>query len=207
MGEVQESEHPSLPTEEESGPESSGEPDYIAIFGGLPARARIRVLVPTFVVVWHIAVVLLWGAGDRVREVVRPVIGLYASGFKLAGTWGMFSAPARMHVTFVYGVKENKDRLLLSPDPDPTLFSSLVDMRERKMRTRLSDDDQRNSWGNRYLDSFCQAPDGSWFQRVELEAAEHDEQHRWGTRKVLLTRPCFFAHKDAQLKKEKEKTP
>lgn len=193
--------------DEESGPDSSPVPDYLTVFEGLRSRARLRVLIPTFFVVWHIAVVLLWGAGDRVREVVRPVIGFYASGLKLAGTWGMFSAPARMHVTFVYGVKENRERFLLSPNPKASLLTSLVDMRERKMRTRLGDEDQRNSWGNRYLDSFCQAPDRSWFQRIELEAAEHDEHHRWGTRKVLLVRPCFFAHKQAQTGKDGGKTP
>lgn len=204
MGEVQKDEPSVPPEDDENEPDTLEGPDYIAAFGELGSRARRRILIPTFIVVWHISVVLLWGAGEQVRNIVRPVVGFYAGSLKLGGTWGMFSAPSRMHVTFVYGVKENKERLLLSPDPTSTFFESLVDMRERKMRTRLADEDQRNSWGNRYLDSFCQARDGSWFQRIELEAAEHDEHHRWGSRKVLLIRPCFFAHKKARLDEQKE---
>jgi hypothetical protein len=203
LGEI-DSEEPPV---SEAGEEEQGAPDYIGAFLALSRRAKIRVLIPVSFVLWHVAVVLLWGAGERVREVVRPVVGFYAGGLKLAGTWGMFSSPSRMHVTFVYGVKEDGQRIMISPDPESTLYQSLVDMRERKMRTRLDDEGQRNAWGNRYLDSFCQRPDGSWFQRVELESAEHDEQRRWGTRKVVLSRPCFFAHKKAQEAKQKEQSP
>lgn len=202
LGEI-ESEEPPV---SETGEEEQGAPDHIGALFALSRRGKIKVLLPTFFVVWHVAVALLWGAGEQVREVVRPVIGFYAGGLKLAGTWGMFSSPSRMHVTFVYGVKEDAQRILVSPDPESTFFQSLVDMRERKMRTRLDDEGQRNAWGNRYLDSFCQRPDGSWFQRVELESAEHDEKRRWGTRKVVLSRPCFFAHKKAQEAQQKEQS-
>lgn len=146
-------------------------------------------------VTWHIAVTLVWGAGDKAREPFKPLMAWYAGGLKLGGTWGMFAAPARMHVVFVYGVTAERERLLLSPNPNPSLYQSMVDMRERKMRSRLGDKEQRDYWGPLYLESFCKRPGGDWFQRIELEMAEHDEQHRWGSRSVVLSRSCYFARK------------
>jgi len=118
----------------------------------------------------------------------------------------MFAAPARMHVIFVYGLTSSHERFLLSPNPSASLYQSLVDMRERKMRSRLGDKEQRDFWGTGYLDSFCRREDGTWFQRVELESAEHDDQHRWGKRSVILTRSCFFARKALEPAALKAKT-
>jgi hypothetical protein len=175
-------------------------PDQFLRLGRLPRKQKIRVTLVAAFVVWHMAVTLIWGAGDNVRSYVRPLVTWYAGGLKLAGTWGMFAAPARMHVVFVYGVTSTHERFLLSPNPKASLYQSLVDMRERKMRSRLGDKEQRDFWGTGYLDSFCRRADGSWFQRIELESAEHDDQHRWGKRSVILTRSCFFARKSADEK-------
>jgi hypothetical protein len=102
-----------------------------------------------------------------------------------------------MHVVFVYGVTSERERFLLSPNPGASLYQAMVDMRERKMRSRLGEKEQRDYWGALYLESFCKRPNGDWYQRVELETAEHDEQHRWGKRSVVLTRSCYFARKAA----------
>jgi hypothetical protein len=187
-------------TDVQAGAESG--PDYFQRFGKLPRVRRAVILLCAALVTWHAAVTLIWGAGDRVRGHLKPALAWYAEGLKLAGTWGMFAAPARMHVVFVYGVTNARERILVSPDPNSSFYKSMVDMRERKMRSRLGDKEQRDYWGTLYLESFCKRPAGDWFQRVELEMAEHDEQHRWGKRSVVLTRSCFLA-KRASEKAEK----
>jgi hypothetical protein len=180
-------------TETEVVPEGDSGPDHLAGFGKLPMNRRLRVALAAAFIAWHAAVTLIWGAGDRVRGYVKPALTFYADGFKLAGSWGMFAAPSRMHVVYVYGVTEARERILLSPDPESSLYKAMVDMRERKMRSRLGDKEQRDYWGALYLESFCERARDEWFQRVELEMAEHDEQRRWGRRSVVLTRSCFFA--------------
>jgi hypothetical protein len=172
--------------------------DHLQRFRKLPLKRRIVVLLCALFLAWHATVTLIWGAGDRVRGYVKPALAWYAEGLKLAGSWGMFAAPGRMHVVYVYGVTDGHERVLLSPDPNSSLYKSMVDMRERKMRSRLGDKEQRDYWGTLYLEGFCQSSQGDWFQRVELEMAEHDEQHRWGKRSVVLTRTCFLAKRTAE---------
>jgi hypothetical protein len=173
-------------------------PDHFTSFRLLPPQKRLKTGLIAGLVAWHVAVTLLWGAGDKMREHIKPALSWYAGGLKLGGTWGMFAAPGRMHVIFVYGVTAKNERTLLSPNPNASFYQDMVDMRERKMRSRLGEKEQRDYWGILYLESFCKRSDGDWFHRIELEMAEHNEEHRWGKREVILTRTCLFARKAAK---------
>lgn len=166
-------------------------PDEFDRFKALDLKERLRVLAIGIFVVFHIGVALAWGSGNKVRDVIKPVAFWYGGGLKLAGTWGMFSSPGKMSINYVYGVERSGERVVLSPPVQSTLYQSLVDMRERKMRSRLGEKQQREYWGYGYLESFCRKPDGSFFQRVELDKAEHNEEHRWGSHKVELSRSCY----------------
>lgn len=190
----------------ESLPEDAGQPDVFARFAAAPPRAKVKALLVAAFIALHVTVTLIWGAGDAVKEHFKPVFGFYGSGLKLAGTWGMFATPAKMSVNFVYGVDADRTRVPLSPPRESSLLESLIDMRERKFRSRLGEQNQRDHWGGAFLESFCRKKDGSWFQRIELEAAEHDQHHRWGTRKVVFNKTCFYARSEA-MKAERAKAP
>jgi hypothetical protein len=111
----------------------------------------------------------------------------------MAETWGMFSRPPEDIQVFVYGVDERGGRVELATSNarQRKLWNRVVDVRMRKMQTRLVEEGHRNAWGKHYLDYYCrQHAEETRFQRVELELLRAQPDSSRSTGEVMLRVDC-----------------
>lgn len=156
-------------------------------------RRRWLCRLATLFVLLHVSVVLLRGGPPWLREPLWGLVAWYGDGLRMAETWGMFSRPPEDVQVFVYGVDEHGGRVELATSNarERKLWNRIVDVRLRKMQTRLVEEGHRNAWGKHYLDYYCrQGADEPRWQHVELELLRAHAEPKPKAGEVMLRVNC-----------------
>jgi hypothetical protein len=109
---------------------------------------------------YHLGAVLAGGAVAQVKQFFAPVLGFYAEGLRMTNSWGMFGKPPNTtHVTIEVDTKEGRGIVVATTKGQGrSLFERIRDTRIRKIQSKLSDEGDRNRFGQAYLDYFCRHP-------------------------------------------------
>jgi hypothetical protein len=170
------------------------------LYAELPFRARMLRAAGIAFTIYHLGAVLVGGAVAQVRSVFAPVFGFYAEGLRMTNSWGMFGKPPNTtHVTIEVDTKEGRGIVVATTRAqDRSFFERVRDTRIRKMQGKLTEEGDRNRFGQAYLDYFCRHPPAGHTQvRVVravnvLHELKDDEGKvtRPASTRVLFTRRC-----------------
>lgn len=123
----------------------------------LPTLKRYRVIAAAGFVVLFLGMMLLRGLHENHLKPVLPYVTWYFDGLGLARTWGMFANPSSELPVFVYGTDLDGSETRLSPPEEDSLWIRIVDQRMRKVRSHMTNKDQRGRWGADLSQYFCHA--------------------------------------------------
>lgn len=142
-------------------------------FSNWPFRRRILVGAATAFVLFHIGAVLLKGAPKKIREPLWPLAAWYSDGLRMTDTWGMFSLPPKDKLVSIVGITDTGARVELSHvlQNERDWKQRVVDVRLRKIQTKLAGEKTRNHWGRGYVDYYCRTglAQGLPLRRVQVE--------------------------------------
>ena len=191
------------PTSEQPGADAAGADAGASgpkLYAELGFRDRMLRAAGIAFTLYHLAAVLAGGAIPEVKKVFEPVLGFYSEGLRMTNSWGMFGKPPNTtHVTIEVDTKEGRGLVVsTTKGQGRSPFERVRDTRIRKIQAKLSDEGDRNRFGQAYLDYFCRhPPPGHTEVRVVratnvLHELRDDDGNvtRAASTRVLFTRRC-----------------
>ncbi|MBL9023941.1 MAG: hypothetical protein JNL21_17225 [Myxococcales bacterium] len=170
------------------------------LYAELPFRARMLRAAGIAFTIYHVGAVLVGGAVSEVRGFFNPVFGFYGEGLRMTNSWGMFGKPPNStHVTIEVDTKEGRGIVVSTTrGQDRSFFERVRDTRIRKIQGKLTEEGDRNRFGQAYLDYFCKhPPPGHTEVRVVravnvLHELKDDDGKvtRGASTRILFTRRC-----------------
>lgn len=170
------------------------------LYAELPFRARMLRAAGIAFTLYHLGALLVGGAIADVRGFFNPVFGFYGEGLRMTNSWGMFGRPPNStHVTIEVDTKQGRGIVVSTTrGQDRTFFERVRDTRIRKIQGKLTEEGDRNRFGQAYLDYFCKhPPPGHTDVRVVravniLHELRDDDGNvtRPASTRVLFTRRC-----------------
>jgi hypothetical protein len=177
------------------------EPSGPKLYRDLPFRGRMLRAAGIAFTLYHLGAVLAGGAVAGVRKFFDPVLGFYADGLRMTNSWGMFGKPPNTtHVRIEIDTKTERNvQVATTSAQGRTLFERIRDTRIRKIQGKLTDEGDRNRFGQPFLDYFCKNPPaGLTDVRVvravnDIHELRDDDGNvtRQASSRVLFTRRCF----------------
>ncbi|NUO51314.1 MAG: hypothetical protein HOV80_20860 [Polyangiaceae bacterium] len=180
--------------------ESPKEPSGPTLYRDLPFRGRMLRAAGIAFTIYHLGAVLAGGAVPGVRKFFDPVLGFYADGLRMTNSWGMFGKPPNTtHVRIEIDTKTERNvQVATTSAKGRTLFERIRDTRIRKIQGKLTDEGDRNRFGQPFLDYFCRHPPAG-LTDVRVVRAVNDIHElrdddgkvtRAASSRVLFTRRC-----------------
>lgn len=170
------------------------------LYRDLPFRGRMLRAAGIAFTMYHLGAVLAGGAVPAVRKFFEPVLGFYADGLRMTNSWGMFGKPPNTtHVRIEIDTKTEKNvPVATTRAHGRTLFERIRDTRVRKIQGKLTEEGDRNRFGQPFLDYFCRHPPaGHTDVRVvravnDIHELRDDDGKvtREASSRVLFTRRC-----------------
>lgn len=141
-------------------PSELSEPSEPKLYRDLPFRGRMLRAAGIAFTIYHLGAVLAGGAVPGVRKIFEPVLGFYADGLRMTNSWGMFGKPPNTtHVRIEIDTKTERNVAVATTSAKGrTLFERIRDTRIRKIQGKLTDEGDRNRFGQHFLDYFCRNP-------------------------------------------------
>ncbi len=147
--------------------------DLVAAFLRWPVKKRVLVTAAALFTAFHIGAVLLRGAPKPIKDPLWPLASWYSDGLRMTDTWGMFSLPPKDKLVSVVGIATDDSRIEIShvQQNERDFKQRVIDIRLRKIQTKLADEKSRNHWGRGYVNYFCKEAlaRGLPLRRIQLE--------------------------------------
>lgn len=170
------------------------------LYRDLPFRGRMLRAAGIAFTIYHLGAVLAGGAVAGVKRFFEPVLGFYADGLRMTNSWGMFGKPPNTtHVRIEIDTKTERNvQVATTSAKGRTLFERIRDTRIRKIQGKLTDEGDRNRFGQPFLDYFCRNPPaGHTDVRVvrainDIHELRDDDGNvtREPSSRILFTRRC-----------------
>lgn len=148
-------------------------------FLGLSCFRRFVVVLCGLFVVFHLSAMLIRGGPKKLRDATVPVLSWYSGGLRMTDTWGMFSKRARSQLVSVVGILKDGSRVELAHlrQNERNLKDRIVDVRLRKILSKMTEEKSRKHWGRSLVSYYCKRglEQGLSLQRVQVEVIGKEE--------------------------------
>ena len=147
---------------------------------------KLKTILVALFIVFHCGTALAWGSGKSTRTFLRAYTFWYSKGFRLHGTWKLFSRPRNNKSIFVVAIDKGGKRHKLSPLPNRSAFELFLEVRERKLRTKISKKRIKHRFAPGYLRTFC-APE---YRTIELRKLSVKDMRKGKKSSKLIDVTC-----------------